>query len=107
MGHLCYTSCHPIGGHLFSVFPWAHLIFTEDVLCRWRDDFKTDGATRFWEVSGGMNQMTINKWERLAFGSPWRIERQALRPIRSLRWLRNAWTREFLTSTLQVVLKPR
>jgi ubiquinone/menaquinone biosynthesis C-methylase UbiE len=24
------TWYHPLGGHLFSVFPWAHLIFSED-----------------------------------------------------------------------------
>jgi hypothetical protein len=41
------TWFHPLGGHLFSVFPWAHLIFTERALIRWRSDFKTDGATRF------------------------------------------------------------
>jgi ubiquinone/menaquinone biosynthesis C-methylase UbiE len=35
---------HPLGGHLFSVFPWAHLIFTEKTLIRWRSDFKADGA---------------------------------------------------------------
>src|SRR5207245_8009444 len=44
------TWYHPLGGHLFSVFPWAHLIFTEQALIRWRSDFKTDGATRFQEV---------------------------------------------------------
>ncbi len=54
-----YTWFHPYGGHLFSVFPWAHLIFTEKSLIRWRSDFKTDGATRFQEVAGGLNQMTI------------------------------------------------
>jgi 2-polyprenyl-3-methyl-5-hydroxy-6-metoxy-1,4-benzoquinol methylase len=30
------TWLHPYGGHLFSVFPWAHLIFTERALIRWR-----------------------------------------------------------------------
>ena len=29
------TWYHPLGGHLFSVFPWAHLIFTERALLRW------------------------------------------------------------------------
>jgi SAM-dependent methyltransferase len=47
------TWYHPLGGHLFSVFPWAHLLFTEKSLIRWRSDFKTDGATRFGEVAGG------------------------------------------------------
>src|SRR5262249_18399728 len=36
------TWYHPLGGHLFSVFPWAHLLFTERSLIRWRSDFKTD-----------------------------------------------------------------
>src|SRR5579863_5311500 len=52
---------HPMGGHLFSVFPWAHLIFTESALIRWRADFKTDGATRFHEVAGGLNRMTVRR----------------------------------------------
>ena len=47
------TWYHPLGGHLFSVFPWAHLVFSEKALIRWRSTFKTDGATRFSEVAGG------------------------------------------------------
>src|SRR5215831_4691373 len=50
---------HPLGGHLFSVFPWAHLVFTERALIQWRSDFKSDGATRFAETEGGLNQMTV------------------------------------------------
>jgi hypothetical protein len=29
---------HPLGGHLFSVFPWAHLVFSEAALIQWRLD---------------------------------------------------------------------
>ena len=57
------TWYHPRGGHLFSVFPWAHLIFTERALLRWRGDFIHDGATRFHEVRGGLNQMTVRRFE--------------------------------------------
>src|SRR4051794_582613 len=32
------TWYHPYGGHLFSVFPWAHLLFAEEALIRWRSD---------------------------------------------------------------------
>ena len=39
------TWYHPLGGHLFSIFPWSHLIFTEQAQIRWRSDFKDDGAT--------------------------------------------------------------
>ena len=30
------TWYHPLGGHLFSVFPWAHLLFAEEALIEWR-----------------------------------------------------------------------
>lgn len=50
------TWYHPLGGHLFSVFPWAHLVFSEAALMRWRSTFKTDGAKQFSEVAGGLKQ---------------------------------------------------
>ena len=40
------TWLHPYGGHLFSVFPWSHLLFTEAAQIRWRCLFKADGATK-------------------------------------------------------------
>ena len=46
------TWLHPYGGHLFSVFPWAHLIFSEAALIRWRADFMGDGATCFRNIAG-------------------------------------------------------
>lgn len=92
---------HPYGGHLFSVFPWAHLVFTEHALIRWRSDFKTDGAQRFSEVEGGLNQMTIKRFEQTVRASPFRFDRFDLLPIRRLRWLHNRVTREFLTSSVR------
>jgi hypothetical protein len=37
------TWYHPMGGHLCSVFPWAHLFFSEKALIRWRSTFRNDG----------------------------------------------------------------
>jgi len=102
-----YTWYHPLGGHLFSVFPWAHLIFTEAALIRWRSDFKTDGATRFGEVAGGLNQMTIRRWEKLVAASPFEITWQKVCPIRAARWLYCSLTRELFTSTMQFKLVPK
>jgi len=62
------TWYHPLGGHLFSVFPWAHLIFSEKSLIRWRSDFKNDGATRFGEVAGGLNKITIQRFTQIVNG---------------------------------------
>jgi SAM-dependent methyltransferase len=101
------TWYHPLGGHLFSVFPWAHLIFTESALIRWRSDFKTDGATRFSEVAGGLNQMTIARFLALVDASPLRLQHLEAVPIRRLASLSNRITREFTTAIVRCTLVPR
>jgi SAM-dependent methyltransferase len=101
------TWYHPLGGHLFSVFPWAHLVFTERALIRWRSDFKTDGATRFEDVAGGLNRMSIARFEQIVADSPFAFARLELVPIRRLRWLANRFTREATTATVRCKLVPR
>jgi len=98
------TWYHPLGGHLFSVFPWAHLIFSEKALIRWRSDFKADGATRFREVAGGLNQMTIRRFERIVEHSPFRLAEFDTVPIRRLKFLSNRLTREFTTAIVRCKL---
>src|SRR3989441_3802240 len=95
---------HPLGGHLFSVFPWAHLIFTEKALIRWRSDFKTDGATRFTEVEGGLNGMTVRRFRRLIEESGYVVERFETVPIRTLRLLSTRLTQEFVTAVVRCTL---
>jgi len=97
---------HPLGGHLFSVFPWAHLLFTEQALIRWRSDFKNDGATRFGEVAGGLNQMSIARFESVVRQAGFRFERFEVVPIRRLRFLGNRLTREWTTATIRCTLAP-
>ena len=98
---------HPNGGHLFSVFPWAHLMFTEACLCKWRAEFKEDGATRFSEVEGGLNQMTIQRFEQLVAQSELELVEMQLTPIRPLRWLHCRLTREFTTALIGARLRKR
>jgi hypothetical protein len=95
------TWYHPLGGHLFSIFPWAHLVFTEKALIRWRADFKTDGATSFHGVPGGLNQMTIAHFERIVENSPFRFAKFEAVPIRKLRFISNRLTRECLTALVR------
>jgi SAM-dependent methyltransferase len=101
------TWYHPLGGHLFSVFPWAHLIFSEKALLRWRSTFKTDGATRFGEVAGGLNQMTIARFQSIITRSPLKVASLELVPIRKLRPFHNCLTREFTTSIVRCRLVKR
>jgi ubiquinone/menaquinone biosynthesis C-methylase UbiE len=99
------TWYHPLGGHLFSVFPWAHLIFTEKALIRWRSTFKTDGATRFDEVEGGLNQMTIRRFEKIVAESSFRLASLETIPIRRLESVHNRMTREFTTAVVRCKLQ--
>jgi SAM-dependent methyltransferase len=99
------TWYHPLGGHLFSVFPWAHLLFKEEALIRWRSQFKADEARRFSEVEGGLNQMTIRRFERILRQSPFAVEQFELVPIRRMKALHNRITREFLTAIVRCRLR--
>src|SRR5206468_1321177 len=98
---------HPLGGHLFSVLPWAHLLFTEKALIRWRSDFKSDGATRFSEVAGGLNQMTVRRFRKLLEHCDFAVERFEAVPIRRLRALSNALPGARATAMARGELTPR
>jgi len=98
------TWLHPYGGHLFSVFPWSHLIFTESAQIRWRSDFKTDGATRFSEVAGGLNQLTISGFERIVDQSPFRLEWLETVPIRGFSLFKFRLFRELGSSIVRCKL---
>ena len=101
------TWYHPLGGHLFSVFPWSHILFTERALIRWRSDFKTDGAQKFGEVEGGLNQMTVRRFEKLVAESDFRFDTFEAVPIRKLKPIANRMTREFTTAIVRCKLVRR
>lgn len=101
------TWLHPYGGHLFSVFPWSHLLFTEKSQIRWRADFKTDGATRFTEVAGGLNKLTIAQFERIVAASPFRLEWLDTVPIKGIAMFKTRLLREFGSSIVRCKLSPR
>jgi len=94
---------HPKGGH-FPLFLWAHLLLTEKSLMKWRSKYKKDGAKKFHEVAGGLNQMSIRKFERLVANSPFKFETLETVPIRALRRLHCGLTREFFTSVVRSTL---
>jgi SAM-dependent methyltransferase len=100
------TWLHPHGGHLFSVFPWAHLLVSEEALIRWRADFKNDGAKRFEDVAGGLNRMTISRWEEILGRSTLKLQSYELKPIQAAKSLHCGLTREFLTAIVRARLVP-
>jgi 2-polyprenyl-3-methyl-5-hydroxy-6-metoxy-1,4-benzoquinol methylase len=97
------TWYHPLGGHLFSVFPWAHLVFTERALLRWRKSIRPNQkAIRITEC--GLNKITIRRFEQIVAASPFRFERFEARPIRGLRILTKGPLREFGTAIVRCTL---
>jgi SAM-dependent methyltransferase len=58
----------PWGGHIgfMTLFPWAHLLFPEDVIMAERKRFRPDeDAKRFEEIVGGLNRMTLARFEQV------------------------------------------
>jgi 2-polyprenyl-3-methyl-5-hydroxy-6-metoxy-1,4-benzoquinol methylase len=99
---------HPFGCHMFflNFLPWMHFIFKEETIMAVRAGYRQDGAKRFGEVEGGLNQMTVERFIRLAENSNFQIEKVRLIPIKGLTWLvRNHSIREYFTSVVQCVLK--
>jgi SAM-dependent methyltransferase len=94
---------HPLGGHLFSVFPWAHLIFSEAALLRWREDRRLERSDSFLEI--GLNQMTVRRFERLIAAAPFEVEFLKIVPVRRLKRFHNRLTREFFTSVVRCKLR--
>lgn len=94
---------HPYGGHIFALFPWAHLVFTEYAMLTWRkQSHPTQTARKITEC--GLNKMTLRRFEKLVAASPFKFAAYEIRPIRAARRLWNPLTREFFTSVVQCTL---
>ena len=96
---------HPRGGHLFSVFPWAHLILSEKALIRWRAQYFHDGATRFNEVAGGLNKMTLAEFDALIATSGLKVLELHCRPIWGRPLVQKILGREFGTAMVMARLR--
>jgi ubiquinone/menaquinone biosynthesis C-methylase UbiE len=96
---------HPLGGHAFSPFPWAHLLLSEAALCQWYSETKNTRVSRFGDVSGGLNQMTVAHFEALAHSSSFETVRITPVPIRKLRRLHSRLTREYTTAVVTCELR--
>lgn len=57
----------PYGSHMhfFTKVPWVNILFSEKTVMKVRSNFRNDGATKYEEVEGGLNKMTVKKFERI------------------------------------------
>lgn len=51
--------------HFFCRLPWVHLIFPESTVMRVRSRYKSDGAKTYESVPGGLNRMSVRRFEKL------------------------------------------
>ena len=101
------TWYHPLGAHGFSIFPWAHLVFSESVFMRaYREDTGRP-AYRFEEVAGGLNKLTVRRFKKIVAQSDFEFESIEPVPIRKLKFFANEWTREFTTAVVKCKLVPK
>jgi SAM-dependent methyltransferase len=79
----------PYGTHMCGTtrLPWLNLIFSERTLINVRNLYPDgkDGATRFSEILGGLNKMTIKRFEAIVKSDPaMKIERLQLVGVKGL-----------------------
>lgn len=66
----------PRGSHSdgWTQLPWVNLIFPEHVVMEVRRQYRSDGARHYEDVEGGLNRMTVAKFERLIAASGLEIQ---------------------------------
>ena len=85
--------------------PWTHILFKERTIMAVRSLYRGDGATRFEDVSGGLNRMTIRCFEELVRASGFLVASLTCIPIRRMALLaRTRFGREFFTSVVKAHL---
>lgn len=97
----------PHGSHMngFTRLPWVNLLFSESVVLRVRSRYRSDGATRYEDVEGGLNRMTVARFEHLMRTSGMRIESLTLLPVKRLPLVSKVPVlRELLTAAASCVL---
>jgi len=85
--------------------PWVNLVFSERALLTLRAKFRLDRPSRIQDVDGGLNKMTLGKFERIVRASGLRVTELRLFPTWGVPLVtRLPVVRELLTSAASCVL---
>lgn len=74
------------GSHMNDFFkiPWVNLLFPEKAVLQARCKYRQDGAERYEEIVGGLNRMSVSRFERIIRQSGLRVVHKRVYPTRAL-----------------------
>lgn len=76
----------PYGSHMqfFTRLPWVNILFDERTVMKVRSNFRNDGAMRYEEVEGGLNKMTVSKFERIVSNCGMKIKYKKYKCVKGI-----------------------
>lgn len=98
----------PYGAHMayFTKVPWVHLLFPEEAVMAVRSRYRSDGARRYEDVPGGLNRMSVARFERLVAAAGLEVVARRDAAVRGLPGLtRLPLLRELATNRVTAVLR--
>jgi SAM-dependent methyltransferase len=98
----------PRGAHMdnFTRLPWVNVFFSEKTVLKVRASYRSDGATRYEDVEGGLNRMTLARFEKILHGSGLTVRNIWFHPVKGLPLVsRIPLVREFFTAAASCVLE--
>jgi len=98
----------PRGSHMggFCRLPWVNVLFPEKAVMRVRSLYRSDGAMRYEDVEGGLNRMTVAKFERLMKTSGAKVRTLKRHPVKGLPMVSQVpVVREFMTAACSCILE--
>ncbi len=100
----------PYGSHMhfFVRVPWLNILFREKTVMIVRSHFRNDGATRYEEVEGGLNKMSVAKFERLIRECGLRVEYKRYDCVKGINFIAELpLLRELLINNICCILAQR
>jgi hypothetical protein len=98
------------GSHMggFTKIPLVNVLFSGETVMQGRSRYRNDGTTRYEEVRGGLNRMTLGKFESIIDNSGTQIEQVKYHTPLRLRLVdRVLGFREFFVSAATCLLRVR
>jgi SAM-dependent methyltransferase len=97
----------PYGSHMhfFTRVPWVNILFCERTVMNVRKHFINDGASRYEDVEGGLNRMTVASFERLVARSGLQVAYRRYTCVKGFNFLASVpWIRELSINKVDAVL---